>query len=250
MTNNEIFETIKNNLTTNYNNQLRKLKELKEQLLIAEQNQDNKKVAICTRRINSILESINNIKSILSCIRPNKESDLRERNEIINNFSTLVNESIPDDIPLVFHGNRNIEIVKQIIASGGLYTPEERNVGYKSFATQIDVTAKSNIKVSLEFADSSVNSFMPYGAIFVFYPKEHEYEKVLSTGDNSEVFGGVESINFNEERFVGIITTDENIETLKECMKENNFDPNKVFNHKQFIELCKEKFSTKNKVVR
>ena len=47
MTNNEVFETIKNNLTTNYNNQLRKLKELKEQLLIAEQNQDNKKVYIC-----------------------------------------------------------------------------------------------------------------------------------------------------------------------------------------------------------
>ena len=141
-------------------------------------------------------------------------------------------------------------MVKQIIASGGLYTPEERNAGYKSFATQIDVTAKSNIRVSLEFADSSINSFMPYGAIFVFYPKEHEYEKVLSTGDNSEVFGGVESINFNEERFVGIITTDENIETLKEYMKENNFDPNKVFNHKQFIELCKEKFSTRNKVVR
>ena len=72
----------------------------------------------------------------------------------------------------------------------------------------------------------------------------------MSTGVNSEVFGGVESINFNEERFVCIITTDENIETLKECMKKNNFDLNKVLNHKQFIELCKEKFTIKNKVVR
>ena len=89
MTNNEIFETINNNLLTNYNNQLKKIKKLKEQLLIAEQSQDNKKVAICAKRINSILESNNNIKSILSCIRPNKESDLRERNEIRNNFSTF-----------------------------------------------------------------------------------------------------------------------------------------------------------------
>ena len=35
MTNNEIFETINNNLLTNYNNQLKKIKKLKEQLLIA-----------------------------------------------------------------------------------------------------------------------------------------------------------------------------------------------------------------------
>lgn len=250
MTKNEIFETIKNNNLINYQNQLKKLKELKEQLLESEKNKDTKKIAYYTKRINSVLESINNVETILACIRPNKESDLREREDIRNSFSTLVNECIPDNIPLVFHGNKNIEIVKQIISSGGLYTPEERNVDFKSFATQIDVTAKSNIRVSLEFADSSINSFMPYGAIFVFYPKEHEYEKVLSTKDNSEVFGGVESIHFDEERFIGIITTDENLEVLKDCMKKNNLDPNKVFNHSQFIELCKERFSTKNKVIR
>ena len=183
-------------------------------------------------------------------MRLNNEDDLKERYDIIKNYKNLVNESIPDDVPIVFHGNNNIGIVKQIIESGGLFTPEERGVDFRSFATQIDVTSKTNIRVSLEFADSGSDSFMPYGAIFVFYPKEDEYEKVLKNGDSSEVFGGVQSIKFNEDRFVGIITTDENLGVLKECMRENNFDENKVFTHHQFIEFCNQKFKTETRMTR
>lgn len=242
MTNNENFEKVKNNILKNYQNQLEKIKQLKEQLLESERNNDIRKIDFYTKRIESILGNIHNLKATLDCMRLNEENDLKERYDVRSTFSKLVDDSIPDDIPIVFHGNNNIKIVKQIIASGGLHTPEERGVDFKSFATQIDVTAKTNITVSLEFADSSINSFMPYGAIFVFYPKEYEYEKVLKTGDSSEVFGGVESIDFNEDRFIGVITTRENLEDIKKCMEENNFDSNKVFTHQQFIELCKEKF--------
>lgn len=243
MTNNENFENIKANLSSYYKSQLNKLKELKEQLLEAQKDNDTRKVDFYTKRISNTLDNINGTKNKLFCMRLNNEDDLKERNNIINNFPKLVNEIIPNDIPIVFHGNNNIETVKQIIISGGLYTPEERGVSFKSFATQIDVTYKSNIRVSCEFADSSINSFMPYGAIFVFYPKEHEYENVLKTGDSTEVFGGVEGINFNEDdRFIGIITTDENLEDLKKCMKDNNLDSNKVFTHYQFLDFCKDRF--------
>ena len=77
-----------------------------------------------------------------------------------------------------------------------------------SFANQIDVTYKSNIRVSCEFADSN-NENLPYGAIFAFEPLENEREEVINTGDSSEVYGGVNGVNFREEpeRLVGIITT-------------------------------------------
>ena len=118
-------------------------------------------------------------------MRPNSKDDLLIRQDILNNYANKVRKIIPDNIPLLFHGNKNIESVKQIIESGGLFTPDERGIDYISFATQIDVTYKNDNHVSLEFADSGVNSFMPYGAIFVFYPKEEEYEKVLNTGNSS-----------------------------------------------------------------
>lgn len=242
MDNNERFEGIRKNILENYNSKLKDLKELKEKLLECKKNNDTRKIEFYTKRIQSVLNNINDIKATFDCMRLNNKDDLIERNNIKNTYSKEINEVIPDNIPIVFHGNNNIEIVRQIIASKGLYTPEERGVDFKSFATQIDVTAKSNIRVSLEFADASINSFMPYGALFVFYPKESEYDKVLKTGDSSEVFGGVESVRFDEKRFVGIITTSENIASLKQCMKENGLDSKKVFTHKQFIDFCKENF--------
>ena len=248
MDNNDRFEEIRKNTLENYNSKLENLKELKEKLLESKKNNDIRKIEFYTKRIESVLSNINNIKATLDCMRLNDENDLKERKNIKNTYSKKINDVIPDDIPIVFHGNNNIEIVKQIISTKGLYTPEERGVDFKSFATQIDVTAKSNIRVSLEFADASINSFMPYGALFVFYPKEYEYDKVLKTGDSSEVFGGVESIRFDEKRFVGIITTEENITSLKRCMKENELDSNKVFTHTQFIDFCKENFKSNTKL--
>lgn len=250
MNNNEYFDNIKNNILNSYQSKTEKLKELKKRLLESQKSNDTRKIEFYSKQTESILSSINNIKSQLSCMRPNNNDDLNERHDIMVNFPKLVNETIPDDVPMVFHGNNNIEIVKQIISSGGLYTPEERGVDFKSFATQIDVTYKSNIRVSCEFADSSTISFMPYGAIFAFYPKEHEYEKVLKTGENSEVFGGVESIDFKDDRFVGIITTNENLETLKLCFDTNQLDSNKVFTHKQFINFCKEKWICDTKITK
>lgn len=239
---NEKFEDVKSHLFGYYKNQLECLKESKEQLLNAQKNNNTSSVEFLNGRIASILNNINRVKNRLSCMRLNNEDDLKERNGIMTNFPKLVNEIIPNSIPIVFHGNNNIETVKQIISSGGLYSPKERVTTFESTETQIYVTYKSNIKVSCEYANSSINVFMPYGAIFVFYPKEHEYEIVLETGDEREVFGGVESVNFSEDRFVGIITTIENLKELKKCMKENNLDPNKVFTHYQFLDFCKEKF--------
>jgi hypothetical protein len=244
MTNNENFEKVKSNTEKLYQQQLEKLKETKELFLQANDNNDSRKVAFYTNRINAILKVINNYKTMLSCMRPQSEEDLLERQKIRDNFGKIVNEVIPDSEPVVFHGNDNIEKVKQIIESGGLFTPEERGVDFKSFATLIDVTYKSNIRVSLEFADRSIHSFMPYGALFVFLPKESEYENVLNTGGSSEVFGGVDGINFKTEsdRFIGIITTNENLEILKKCCEENGIDSNKIFNHEQFIKYCKSKY--------
>lgn len=79
--------------------------------------------------------------------------------------------------------------------------------------------------------------------MFVFYPKEYEKDNVLSTGDGTEVYGGVEGVDLREERFVGLITTDENIDEIKEIFQTNGLDTKKILTHEQFLEYCRRSFS-------
>lgn len=242
-THNESFEAVKGNFQKNYDAKVEQLKGLKEQLTNTEEGND-RMAAFLANRVNSLAGTIDSIGDNLKRMRPNNEEDLRRRSEIRVNFSKAVNEAIPDGEPVVFHGVDNIEVVKKIIESGGLKTPEERGADFKSFATQIDVTAKKNIQTTCNFADAGVNSFLPYGGIFVFYPKEHEKENVLSTGDGTEVFGGVEGVNLKEDRFMGLITTDENIDEVKALFRANGLEEGKVFTHDQFLEYCKKKYKS------
>src|SRR5699024_10549976 len=60
----------------------------------------------------------------------------------------------------------------------------------------------------------------------------------------SEVPGGVQSIDFKEddERFVGVITTEENKERIQKWLQEFGMDDKKIFTHSEFIEMCKDRF--------
>ncbi len=171
--------------------------------------------------------------------------DIEERERITRNFAqeyvNSVKETVPDDLPLVFHGTNNIGRVREIVRSHGLLTPEQRGESMKSFATQIDVTAKTNIRVSCEFAESN-NAWMPYGAIFAFMPKPEEIEEVLNTGDNSEVFGGVDGVNFKDEpeRLYGIITTTENVPRVQAWCRAEGLDESKVLTHDGFLQAMQE----------
>ena len=128
--------------------------------------------------------------------------------------------------------------------SGGLFSPEQRGVGTKSLATQIDVSCKENINTTIGFAEPGINQYVPFGAIFAFMPREEEYHKVLHTGIGTEVDNGVQGVNFREEpdRLVAIITTNENLERLRKLASETGFDPAKVVTREGFLDMCKEKY--------
>jgi hypothetical protein len=165
------------------------------------------------------------------------EKDVEYRLKIIKWFPKKIKEIVPDNLPLVFHGVNNIGQVRQIIKTEGLLIPDQRGESYTSFATQIDVGAKTNVRVPCEFAESN-HYWMPYGAIFAFLPKPEEYNEVNKTGDGTEVFGGVDGVNFKEEpnRLFGIITSPENIEQIQGWCKEYGLDSSKVMTHDGFVE--------------
>lgn len=176
---------------------------------------------------------------IIEFMRPDNENDVINRADIQKNYPTAIKKTIPADTPVVFHGTQSIGTVREILRTGGLLTPEQRGVSMTSFANAIDVTYKDNISVSCQFADGG--TYMPYGAIFAFVPEEGEVEKVVSTGDSTEVAGGVNGVNFRDEpkRLVGIISTDENIDKIKEWCEKYGVDASKVRTHKEFVDFCK-----------
>ena len=227
---NERFKTEKDNYLVLYNNCVKRLENSSDIF---------KKI---------LTDKIKYYKGMLDFIRPVTEEDIIERNDIFLNYADKVKNVIPDDIPYAFHGNSKIFSVIEIIKTGGLYTPKERNSSYNSFASQIDVTCKDNINASIKFADPGIKSFLPYGAIFVVLPREEEIQKVLETKENAEVNGGISRVSFidNPDRLINIITTKENKKLLQEVLIENNLDEEKVVTHDEFIELCKEKFKKLN----
>ena len=204
---------------------------------------ETRKAEVYGSRVEKIKRRINELEKQLSYMREDIPEDLEEREKIRQSFSKQVAEIIPDGIPMVFHGNNDIATIYEILKSGGLKTPEERGVDFKSFATQIDVANKHDIHVPVEFADPGIDSARPYGAIFAFYPKKDEIYKGLENF-GSEVPGGVQSIDFKEDddRFVGIITTEENKERIQKWLQEFGMDYKKIFTHLEFIEMCKDRF--------
>ncbi len=236
-------EIVRQYIEKNIESKKQSLDKNKKLLEEAQSKGEVNKVEIYDKRVKEIEKRIDSLQKQLNYIRDDNYKDLAEREEARKSFSKQVSEVIPDGVPMVFHGNNDISAIHDIIASGGLKTPEEQGIDFKSFATQIDVANKFDIHVPVEFAEpmSSAESCRPYGAIFAFYPKEEEMYKGLNNY-GSEVPGGVQSIDFKEERFIGIITTEENKERIQRWLKECKMDSSRVFTHSEFIQMCKEKF--------
>ena len=244
----EKIELFKNIYKKNIEKNKKKLIDLREKLKQAEFDKDEYEIEELMSAINEILFNVSSAEGKYYNLREVIPEDVAERTNLRKEYSKRINELIPDDVPLVFHGNNNIGLIEQIMKSGGLFTPEERGVGFRTFATQIDVAYKRDIHVPLEFAEPGGDLILPYGAIFAFFPKEEEIDKVLKTY-GSEVSGGVQSINFKTEadRLFAIITTKENIQRLKKIACEVGLDENIIVSHEEFLEMIKEKYKNINK---
>lgn len=209
---------------------------------LSDNNGDERIIKIITQQITDTKRTLRIREAEVEFARIPNAEDVDRRINLQDWFPEQVKESIPDDLPLVFHGSSNLGQIKEILRSNGLSTPEQRGESMASFAVQIDVGAKTNINTPCKFAESN-HYWMPYGAIFAFMPKPEEIEKVNNTGESTEVFGGVDGVNFKTEpeRLYGIITTSENIDRFQKWCEEYGLDKDKVLTHEAFIELMKDK---------
>lgn len=241
------FERVKNIMEKNIKTRQDRLFATQKLLDEAIKTNETKKIEVYSKIVEKTVNQITSLKNQLKYIREDTPQDIQERLNVRCTFSKNIQQVIPNGVPIVFHGRGNISTIYEIIKSGGLKTPEDRNVDFRSTAEQIDVGNKYNIDVPVEFAEPGVATCRPYGAIFAFYPKEEEKKQAL-VPCGSQLSNGVSSIDFKNEdsRFVGVITTKENKHTIQQWLKEFNMDSNKVFTHAEFIEMCRKKFLQKN----
>lgn len=249
------FEERLTKITHMYNEKIEGLKkeieECKKMLDRAMEMNYIEKIQFYKNKIHRKEQEIIYYKEKLDIIRLDTQQDINERLHIQREFSRQVASVIPDGIDMLFHGNKDLNTIHEIITSGGLKTLEEQETEQHtgSFAENlIDVSNKYNIQVPVEFSEPGIMSCRPYGAIFVVYPSEEEKDRAIEN-NGTEIRGGIKSIDFKLEdnRFVGIITTHENKKIIKKWLEENEMDYKKVYTHSEFIDMCKRKFNVQNK---
>ena len=182
--------------------------------------------------------ALEQINDELQFIRPANIEDIEYRTRQYKEFSEIIEEFLPDDLPLRFHGCP-IYNAKKIIESGEISASSDR-VGFNTsydVTGQISVTTKYSLPITVQsYAGLMGNYNMPAGCIFVVLPKD---DNDRESGE-SLLMGNV---NFKEEpsRLYAIITTPENINMVSKWCKENNVDSGKVYDYDIFALLFKQK---------
>lgn len=178
-------------------------------------------------------KNLRTINTELEYLRPRNEEDMAYRQRQYNVFSEYIKESIPDEIPLRFHGT-SIYAAKDIIISGEISSPADRLGAEISYMTpgQIYVNTKENIFNTVgNFCNLTYDYDLPAGCLFVITPKDIEDEKTAPNQTMNSVY-----FKNNPDRLVAVISTPENNHNLKFWLKESGLSPEKAFTYDGFMQ--------------
>lgn len=167
-------------------------------------------------------------------IRPNNKEDIAYRDKQCKEFTEKLQKLISPNFDLRFHGTP-IYYAQQIIKSGHISSSADRYEGYiKSTDMKGEISASSAETVGRTinfFSDmTSYQRSMPAGCIFAILPKDKEdanYGKDL-----------MHFVDFkrNPSQLFGIFTTPENVESVKQWMKQSELNPDIVYTFEEFLQ--------------
>jgi hypothetical protein len=180
--------------------------------------------------------AIANTKDRLSFARPAIAEDIAYRDWVRQNFGHVVRASLPQGLPLCFHG-APIYKCRDILSSGSISSSVDRIGTSTSYdaAGEISVTTAKSIDVSLDSYTglNQDNYLIPAGCLFAVLPATPEDVKASET---SMLMGNVD-FKLNPEQLVGIITTPENIDQVRSWTSAAGLDPGKVIEFKDFSKV-------------
>ena len=170
------------------------------------------------------------------CIRPNTLEDIKEREDIINNFSKELQSILKDNTNLRFHATP-IYNAKKIIETGHITSSADRYNGYLNSTDlkgEFSASKVSDVNKSIDFYMDVVayQRSMPCGALFIL--KERVGDDALRGIDTMQ---NVDIRNGNS--LEAIVTTKENKDMLMKLCITNGIDYKKVYNFNEFLEHAK-----------
>ena len=175
----------------------------------------------------------------LGFIRPNSLEDIEYRNYQANNFVKKLKEiqGLPDRLDLRFHGTQ-IYLAEQIIKDGKISARADMNEYLEEQAFKKETIWASNI----ESVGWTVKSFtnltdyerkLPCGCVFALLPKDKEDANL-----GEDILYAVD-FRKNPQQLYGIFTSPENIQRVKEWMRNSGFDPDIVYTFEGFLKTVK-----------
>lgn len=190
------------------------------------------RLQVAMKIVNIQKNALSKIIGELEFLRPANEEDIAYRLRQYDEFCEKISKEVPEDLPLRFHGCP-IYTAKHILQDGEISSSVDRLGIETSYDTegQISVTTRKTIDTTVRgYTDLVGNYNMPSGCIFVLLPKDEADEKI----GNSLLMG---NINFKDEpdRLVGIITSPENIENVKEWGSQIGIDSLKIKDFDDFV---------------
>lgn len=168
-------------------------------------------------------------------------ADIEYRKRQLNTFAELVKKYSSPDSNLRFHGcplyNAEQIIKSKTISSNIGHSKKEDNI-LGSFAvsniSNIDITVKNFADL-----DGGIRNYcLPAGCIFILNPKNDSDAKLINILRMQDI-----DFKKNPEQLCGIITTIENVFTIRELLIEEGLEYCPVFDYDYYIEYLKEKKS-------
>ena len=177
--------------------------------------------------------SLEAYKTELSLLRKPNEQDIEYRLHQREQFPKKLADILSHDDILCFHGT-TIFGTKNILLSNTISSGADRFGRSTSFdgPGEISVTNKDTVETSIGiYMRLNDNYCYPAGCLFVLKAKDKvEYDKMPSKWTIKNV-----DLNKNPERLVAVITTPENIETVRDWAKDGGININKIVDFDTFI---------------
>ena len=181
---------------------------------------------------------LKDIDNILNSLREPIAEDIEYRQDIMGQFVREVEENIPQELHLCFHGCP-IYTAKEIIRDKMISSSVDRIGTETSYdlSDQVSVTTKDTIITTLDgYCDvHALNYTIPCGVVFVINPKN---EKEIESSKSMLIT----TVDFRDEnRLEAILSTPENMDRLREWCREANLDSNYVITFDEFVKKYKNK---------
>jgi len=182
---------------------------------------------------------INNSELAKKFKRLENKEDVKYRKRQKAFFENELKKVLPNDCDLCFHGT-TIWNTEQIIKSGEISAQVDR-VGLSKDVLntpgQIYVSTINNVWYTIKYFADLWNYKYPAGCIFVIKPKS---KKELKSAIDKNLIDNVD-FKLNPKRLKAIITTPENIQNVRNWIKESKLKINTdaVVDYQQFINNIK-----------